>query len=487
MLETIAGIPTIVLGFFAINFLAPDVLKPLFGVDIGVFSALAGGIVVGILVTPLIASISEDAMRAVPRGLREGAYAMGATKFEVVRKVVLPAALSGIMASIILAMSRAVGETMAVVLAAGTIPQLIVQPARERPDDDRVHRPDRPGRDVAGLDPVPVAVRGGDGPVRDHLRAESHQRLVRPSLSDGLLMAADDRSPRAAQPRFEPALMRRKLTGTLFYGACLLAIAILILALIASCSTSSSSAARGSTGTSSPACRHAGRPRPASCPPSSARSSSPSSSRSITFPIGIAAAIYLAEYAPDNRLTRLLQTNISNLAGVPSIIYGIFGLAIFVRLLGFGPVLFSGAATLALVILPLVIIASIEALKAVPQAQREGAYALGASRWQMVRGSVLPAAAPGIMTGIILAMARAIGEAAPLVVVGAATFVTSLPQPLQGGFTVLPIQVFGWAQRPQADFQGIAAAAIIVILVLIFILNLLALVVRARLSRHIQW
>ena len=172
---------------------------------------------------------------------------------------------------------------------------------------------------------------------------------------------------------------------------------------------------------------------------------------------------------------------------MPSIIYGIFGLAIFVRLLGFGPVLFSGAATLALVILPLVIIASIEALKAVPQAQREGAYALGASQWQMVRGSVLPAAAPGIMTGIILAMARAIGEAAPLVVVGAATFVTSLPQPLQGGFTVLPIQVFNWAQRPQADFQGIAAAAIIVILVLIFILNLLALVVRARLSRHIQW
>ncbi len=172
---------------------------------------------------------------------------------------------------------------------------------------------------------------------------------------------------------------------------------------------------------------------------------------------------------------------------MPSIIYGIFGLAIFVRLLGLGPVLFSGAATLALVILPLVIIASIEALKAVPQAQREGAYALGASQWQMVRGSVLPAAAPGIMTGIILAMARAIGEAAPLVVIGAATFVTSLPQPFQGGFTVLPIQVFNWAQRPQADFQGIAAAAIIVILVLIFILNLLALIVRARLSRHIQW
>ena len=126
VLETIAGIPTIVLGFFAISFLSPEVLKPLFGVPLQ--SALAGGIVVGILVTPLIASISEDAMRAVPRGLREGAYAMGATKFEVVRKVVLPAAISGIMASIILAMSRAVGETMAVVLAVGTFPQLSFNP-----------------------------------------------------------------------------------------------------------------------------------------------------------------------------------------------------------------------------------------------------------------------------------------------------------------------------------------------------------------------
>ncbi|MCY7418003.1 MAG: ABC transporter permease subunit, partial [Chloroflexi bacterium] len=118
---------------------------------------------------------------------------------------------------------------------------------------------------------------------------------------------------------------------------------------------------------------------------------------------------------------------------------------------------------------------------------REGAYALGASQWQMVKGSVLPAAAPGIMTGIILAMARAIGEAAPLIVVGAATFVLTAPQPFVGGFSVLPIQIFSWAQRPQEDFQGIAAATIIVVLVLIFILNLLALIVRGRLSRNIQW
>ena len=301
-------------------------------------------------------------------------------------------------------------------------------------------------------------------------------------------MAGATVSPSApAAPRFEPERMRRKLTGTLFYGACLAAIAILILALIALLLNVLVSGVPWLsvdflTGVSSR------RPANAGIWPALVGSIQLAIIvAAITFPLGIGAAVYLAEYAPDNRITRLMQTNIGNLAGVPSIIYGIFGLAIFVRLLGLGPVLFSGAATIALVILPLVIIASIEAIKAVPQAQREGAYALGASRWQMVKGSVLPAAAPGIMTGIILAMARAIGEAAPLVVVGAATLVLTTPQPFEGGFTVLPIQIFNWAQRPQEDFQGLAAATIIVVLVLIFLLNLLALVVRARLSRHIQW
>ena len=290
-----------------------------------------------------------------------------------------------------------------------------------------------------------------------------------------------------AEPRFEPDHMRRKLNGTLFYGACLAAIAILILALIALLLNVLVSGVPWLsmdflTGVSSR------RPENAGIWPALVGSIQIAIIvAAITFPLGIGAAIYLAEYAPDNRLTRLMQTNIGNLAGVPSIIYGLFGLAIFVRLLGLGPVLFSGAATLSLVILPLVIIASIEAIKAVPQAQREGAYALGASRWQMVKGSVLPAAAPGIMTGIILAMARAIGEAAPLILIGAFTFVTFLPNPFEGQYTVLPIQIYGWAIRPQADFQGISAAAIVVILGLMLMLNALALVVRARLSRHIQW
>jgi phosphate transport system permease protein len=270
---------------------------------------------------------------------------------------------------------------------------------------------------------------------------------------------------------FDPAIARRKLTGTIFYGACLAAIGVLLLALVILLVDILS---RGLpwldveflTGVPSR------RPSNAGVLPALVGSLEISLIvGALTFPIGVAAAIYFTEYARDTRLNRLLQTNISNLAGVPSIIYGILGLAVFVQLLELGRTVIAAALTLTLLILPIVIIASIEAIKAVPHAQREGAYALGATRWQMVRQAVLPAAAPGIMTGII----RGVG------------FVTFLPNPISGAYTVLPLQIFDWAKRPQDDFASIAAAAIIVILVLMVVLNALALLVRARLSRHIQW
>ena len=290
-----------------------------------------------------------------------------------------------------------------------------------------------------------------------------------------------------AVARFEPALMRRKLTGTIFYGACLAAIGLLLLALLALLIDVFT---RGLpwldvdflTGVPSR------RPERAGILPALVGSIQVGVIVGVlSFPIGVAAAMYLTEYARDSWINRLLQSNISNLAGVPSIIYGILGLAVFVRLLDLGPTSLAAGLTMTLLILPVVIIASIEAFKAVPDAQREGALALGATRWQMVSRSVFPAAAPGIMTGLILAMARALGEAAPLLLIGASVFVTFLPNPIEGGYTVLPIQVLQWASRPQADFQGVSAAAIIVILALIFVLNALALVVRARLSRHIAW
>jgi phosphate transport system permease protein len=301
-------------------------------------------------------------------------------------------------------------------------------------------------------------------------------------------MTADSAPANApVAPAFDPALARRKLTGTVFYGACLAAIGILLLALII---LLADILVRGLpwlnvdflTGVPSR------RPSNAGILPALIGSLEISLIVGLlTFPIGVAAAIYFTEYARDTRANRLLQTNISNLAGVPSIIYGILGLALFVQFLQLGRTVIAAALTLTLLILPIVIIASIEAIRAVPNAQREGAYALGATRWQMVRRSVLPAAAPSIMTGIILAMARAIGEAAPLLMIGGVGFVTFLPNPVSGAYTVLPLQIFDWAKRPQDDFASISAAAIIVILALMLVLNALALVVRARLSRHIQW
>jgi phosphate transport system permease protein len=203
----------------------------------------------------------------------------------------------------------------------------------------------------------------------------------------------------------------------------------------------------------------------------------------IAFPIGVGTAIWLEEYAPDNRFTRIVQMNIANLAGVPSIVYGILGLALFVRFVGMGRSVLAGAFTLALLILPVIIIASQEAIKAVPNSIRLGAYALGATRWETIRFHVLPLALPGVMTGTILALSRAIGEAAPLLLIGALAFVPFVPSGPLDEFTVIPIQIFNWVSRPQPAFHQIAAAGSIVLLIALLTLNAVAIVLRNRYSR----
>jgi phosphate transport system permease protein len=202
----------------------------------------------------------------------------------------------------------------------------------------------------------------------------------------------------------------------------------------------------------------------------------------MAIPTGLGAAIYLEEYAPANRLTALIELNIATLAGVPSIIYGLLGLELFVRFFGFGRSLLAGGATLALLLLPMIIITSREAIRTVPRAQREASFALGATRWQTVRHVVLPAALPGALTGIILAFARAIGETAPLITIGALTYVAFLPDSLGSAFTALPIQIFNWVSRPQTEFQANAAAGIVVLLVVMVILNAGAIWLRIRLQ-----
>jgi len=202
-------------------------------------------------------------------------------------------------------------------------------------------------------------------------------------------------------------------------------------------------------------------------------------------PTGIAAAIYLEEFQRRRTwLTELIQVNISNLAGVPSIVYGLLGLAVFVRWMALDRSVISGALTMALLILPMLITVSQEALKAVPDSYREGSLALGATQWQTIYRQVLPAALPGILTGVILSLSRALGETAPLILIGAVSFVRFVPEGLGSSFTVLPIQIFNWTSQPQKGFQEAAAAGIIVLLVVLLSLNATAIYLRHRASRH---
>ena len=202
-----------------------------------------------------------------------------------------------------------------------------------------------------------------------------------------------------------------------------------------------------------------------------------------SIPTGVLAAIYLEEYAPRNRLTRFIELNIANLAGVPSIVYGILGLALFVRFMGLERSVVSGALTMALLILPIIIISSKEAIKAVPSSIRQAAYAVGATRWQVVRAHVLPEAIGGILTGVILALSRAIGETAPLIMIGALTYIAFVPEGPMDEFTALPIQIFNWTARPQAEFHELASAGIIVLLVVLLSMNAIAVYIRFMGSR----
>jgi phosphate transport system permease protein len=206
----------------------------------------------------------------------------------------------------------------------------------------------------------------------------------------------------------------------------------------------------------------------------------------LALPIGVAAAIYLEEYGGRSRVAHLIEINISNLAAVPSIIYGLLGLGLFVRAMGMERSVMAGAATLALLVLPVVILSTREALRTVPTSIREGSYALGATKWQTIWNQVLPMALPGVLTGLILSLSRAIGETAPLITIGALTYVPFAPDSIWSAFTVLPIQIFNWVSRPQADFRANAAAGIIILLVMLVAMNATAIFLRDRFQRQVR-
>ncbi len=217
-------------------------------------------------------------------------------------------------------------------------------------------------------------------------------------------------------------------------------------------------------------------------------------------PLGVCTGIYLEEYAKKNLLTDIIEVNISNLAGVPSIVYGLLALGVFVHTFGFGQSILSAGLTLALLILPVIIVATREAIRAIPQHIREGAYGLGATKWQVVKDHIIPYSTPGILTGVILGMSRAIGETAPLITIGALTFIAFLPNApisldapyinfewLSSGFTVMPIQMFNWTSRPEEAFQQNAAAAGIILVFMTLLMNAMAIWLRYRLRKNINW
>lgn len=203
--------------------------------------------------------------------------------------------------------------------------------------------------------------------------------------------------------------------------------------------------------------------------------------------VGISTAVLLEEYVKPGRWKRVLQTNISNLAGVPSVVYGLLGLALFVNLMQMGRVLLAGALTMGLLVLPIVIIASQEAIRSVPLGLRQAAYGLGATQWQTVRHHVLPAAMPGILTGTILSISRAVGETAPLVVVGAAPFLLFRPDGLFSSYSAMPMQIYTWTRSSKHEFQDLAAAAIIILMVVLLGMNAIAIFIRQRMSKGARW
>jgi len=203
-----------------------------------------------------------------------------------------------------------------------------------------------------------------------------------------------------------------------------------------------------------------------------------------SFPLGVGAALYLEEYSPKNWLTSFVQLNIANLAGVPSIVYGILSLGLFVEALALGRSVLAGALTMTLLILPVIIVASQEAIRSVPRESRDGAYALGATRWQVVRGIVLPQALSGMLTGTILALSRAIGEAAPMIAIAALVYIRFVPTGPLDRFTVMPIQIYNWVNLPQSEFRGLAAAGIIVLLAVLLSMNSIAIFIRNRYQRR---
>jgi len=500
VIEVLAGIPSIVYGFFALLVISP-ILRQYFGASY--FNAASAIIVMAIMVLPIIVSISDDSMKAVPKHLREASLAMGATKWETSIKVVMPAASSGIIASLLLGLARALGETMVVVLAAGSIARLTLNPLEEVQTMTayiaQVATGDiPPGVAVSAAFAVGLVLfvityiinliagrvvfrikRGGITAKKETWMIRHTKKIfTRINIFSHLLLRRTHDKKISLQRRY----LKGKIGITTIATCLLIAVVFLVLLIV-------SVLEQGLPGIDWTFL-------------SSFPSSIPSKAGiypviigsvylvclTLVFavPMGVGAAIYLNEFAKDNRYTRFLRRIIQNLAGVPSIVFGLVGLAVFSRLFGFGPSLLAGSLTLAIMILPVIVVATEESLKSVPDSFREASRGLGATKWQTVRHHVLPYAVPGTLTGVILALSRAIGETAPILFIGA-LFAKTAPSGILDGFLALPITIFYWTRHPKLQFHDLAASTIIVLLVILLSMNLIAIIIRQRSQSRRDW
>ena len=502
--EILSGIPSVVHGFFALLVISPFI-RTYF--DASYFNAASAIIVVAAMILPIIVSISDDAIRAIPREMREASLALGATRWETASRVVLPAARSGIVASVLLALARAVGETMAVTLAAGSVASLHLDPLREVQTLTayiaQVATGDIPPgtatdagfavgatlfiltytANTLAIGATKKRLGRKPGKLSKSLGNLSRKaRSVISSFSNGDIPGraqVDPLSPNSTdlKRRRSEVIWRRLIGSSLLLGMGFLT--ILLHSVIKA----------GAPGidlaflTDYPSSR------------AHLAGIGPVILGSIwlialtmifALPAGVGAAVYLTEMSRPSPINLFLRRTIQNLAAVPSIIFGLVGLYVFSRMLGFGLSLLTGSLTLAMMVLPMIVVTSEEALLAVPKGFREGALAVGATRWQAVRYHVLPNAVPGIATGAILSVARALGETAPILFV-ASIFSKTAPTGVLDGFMAMPIQIFFWTRHPSQSFQDLAASTILVLLMLLLILNAMALFVRNRAEARRSW
>ncbi len=499
LVELLAGIPSIVYGFFALLVISPIFQEYLGG---SYFNAASAIVVMAIMVLPIIVSVSDDAMKAVPRSMREASLSMGATRWETATRVVMPAASSGIMASILLGLARAIGETMIVVLAAGSVARLSLNPFGETQTMTsyiaQVATGDiPPGVGVSAAFAVGLLlfvmtyiVNSAAGHVVDRIKRgsapnESSGRISR------LLLFLPNRINAFARRRktihdtasYLRSRQMKGRAGVYIVGLCLLSAAVFLVLLLGSVASQGLGAINWTFLTAFPSYSA---DRAGIYPVILGSVYLVGLTMLFAVPVGVGAATYLNEFAKDTRFTRFLRRVIQNLAGVPSIVFGLVGLIVFSRMLDFGPSLLAGSLTLAIMCLPVIVVTTEEALRGVPQGFREAARGLGATKWQTVKHHVLPNAVPGILTGTILSLSRAIGETAPILFI-AAVFSRVAPGGIMDGFMALPVTIFYWTRHPSADFHSLAAGTILVLLAILLSMNAIAIYIRHRSQSRRDW